>query len=69
MKKLCILIAIALLAAGGVFADKSVLIDFSKLTADVKLGDRREEQRAHAPPWWTSPTWRAPATTRRSARR
>jgi hypothetical protein len=39
MKKLCILIAIALLAAGGAFADKSVLIDFSKLGADVKLGD------------------------------
>jgi hypothetical protein len=39
MKKLCILIAIALLAAGGAFADKSVLIDFSKLSADVKLGD------------------------------
>jgi hypothetical protein len=39
MKKLCILIAIALLAAGGAFADKSVLIDFSKLAADVKLGD------------------------------
>lgn len=39
MKKLCILIAIALLAAGGAFADKSVLIDFSRLAADVKLGD------------------------------
>jgi hypothetical protein len=39
MKKLCILIAIALLAAGGAFADKSVLIDFSKLGADVTLGD------------------------------
>ena len=39
MKKLWILIAIALLAAGGAFADKSVLIDFSKLAADVKLGD------------------------------
>lgn len=39
MKKLCILIAIALLAAGAAFADKSVLIDFSKLTADTKLGD------------------------------
>jgi hypothetical protein len=38
MKKLCILIAIAVVAAGGAFADKSVLIDFSKLTADVKLG-------------------------------
>jgi hypothetical protein len=38
MKKLCILIAIALLATGGVFADKSVLIDFSKLAADTKLG-------------------------------
>ncbi len=39
MKKLWILIAIALLAAGGAFADKSVLIDFSRLGADVKLGD------------------------------
>jgi len=39
MKKLWILIAIALLAAGGAFADRSVLIDFSKLAADVKLGD------------------------------
>ncbi len=39
MKKLWILIALVLLAAGGAFAEKSVLIDFSKLAADVKLGD------------------------------
>jgi len=35
------LMAIALLATGGAFADKSVLIDFSKLGADVKLGDAK----------------------------
>jgi hypothetical protein len=39
MRKLCILIAIGLLLAGAAFADKSVLIDFSKLIADVKVGD------------------------------
>jgi hypothetical protein len=39
MRKLCVLIEIGLLLAGVAFADKSVLIDFSKLTADVKLGD------------------------------
>ena len=47
MKKLCILIAIVLLAAGGAFADKSVLIDFSRLGADVKLGDS-EANNEHA---------------------
>ena len=40
MKRVCfLLVAIALLATGAVFADKSVLIDFSKLAADTKLGD------------------------------
>jgi len=39
MKKLCILLVIALLATGAVFADKAVLIDFSKLAADTKIGD------------------------------
>jgi hypothetical protein len=40
MKKLWILIiALALLAAGGALADKSVLIDFTRLAADVKLGN------------------------------
>ena len=39
MRKLCILIAIGVLLAGAAFADTSVLIDFSKLSADVKVGD------------------------------
>jgi hypothetical protein len=39
MRKLCILIAIGVLLAGAAFADTSVLIDFSKLAADVKVGD------------------------------
>jgi hypothetical protein len=39
MRKLCILIAIGLFFVGAAFADKSVLIDFSKLAADVKLGE------------------------------
>jgi hypothetical protein len=39
MRKLCILLAIGLLLAAAAFADKSVLIDFSKLAADVKIGD------------------------------
>jgi hypothetical protein len=39
--------AIVLLAAGGAFADKSVLIDFSRLAADVKLGDS-ETNNEHA---------------------
>jgi len=47
MRKLCILIGIGLLLAGGAFADKSVLIDFSKLAADVKIGDA-EKNNEHA---------------------
>jgi hypothetical protein len=39
MRKLCILIAIGVLLAGAAFADTSVLIDFSKLAADTKVGD------------------------------
>lgn len=35
MKRMFILVAIAFLAAGAVFAEESVLIDFSKLTADI----------------------------------
>lgn len=35
MKRMFILVAIALLAAGAVFAEESVLIDFTKLTADI----------------------------------
>jgi hypothetical protein len=41
MRKLCILIAIGLILAGAAFADKSVLIDFSKLAADAKVGDAK----------------------------
>jgi hypothetical protein len=36
MKRMFILVAIALLAAGAVFAEEAVLIDFSKLAADIK---------------------------------
>jgi hypothetical protein len=39
MKRVCILLAIVLLAAGTAFAEKSVMIDFSKLAADIKIGD------------------------------
>ncbi|HCM27354.1 MAG: flagellar protein [Treponema sp. GWB1_62_6] len=35
MKRTFILVAIALLAAGAVFAEEAVLIDFSKLAADI----------------------------------
>jgi len=47
MKKLCILIAVGLLLTGAVFAEKSVLIDFSQLAADVKIGDA-EKNNEHA---------------------
>ena len=40
MKRLYIIVVVGLLLGGAaLFADKSVLIDFSKLAADVKLGD------------------------------
>ena len=43
MRKLCVLIGIALLFTGAfVFAESEVLIDFTKLTADVTLGDGQE---------------------------
>ncbi|MDR0910918.1 MAG: flagellar filament outer layer protein FlaA [Spirochaetaceae bacterium] len=35
MKKLCLLLAIVLLATGSVFAEQSVLIDFTKLSPDA----------------------------------
>jgi len=35
MKRMFILVAIALFAAGSLFAEEAVLIDFSKLTADI----------------------------------
>ncbi|MDR2182494.1 MAG: flagellar filament outer layer protein FlaA, partial [Treponema sp.] len=35
MKRIFILLTIALLAAGGLFAEESVLIDFTKLGADI----------------------------------
>ncbi|MDR0553205.1 MAG: flagellar filament outer layer protein FlaA [Treponema sp.] len=35
MKRLFVLVTIALLTAGAVFADEAVLIDFSKLAADI----------------------------------
>ena len=41
MKKLCLLIVITFLLFGTmVFADRSVLVDFTKLAADVKLGNQ-----------------------------
>ena len=36
MKRMFILVAIALLAVGAVFAEEAVLIDFSKLAADIE---------------------------------
>ena len=38
MKKLCIILGIALLVAGVGFADRSVLIDFSELMPNVTVG-------------------------------
>ena len=38
MKKLCIIVGIALLVAGVGFADRSVLIDFSELMPNVTVG-------------------------------
>jgi hypothetical protein len=45
MKRMIILIAIALVMAGMLYADEAILIDFSKLTADihVKLEDSDQE--------------------------
>ena len=45
MKRIIILVAIALVSAGMLFADEAVLIDFSKLTADihVKVSDDEKE--------------------------
>lgn len=42
MKRLLILLAISLLVSGAVFAEESILIDFSKLTADI-LPDENEK--------------------------
>ncbi|MDR1955253.1 MAG: flagellar filament outer layer protein FlaA [Treponema sp.] len=48
MKRIFILVVVALLAMGSVFAEESVLIDFSKLTADIMpdQNDVPQENRA-----------------------
>jgi len=47
MKRIIILVAIALVSAGMLFADEATLIDFSKLAADihVKVGDNDQDDK------------------------
>jgi hypothetical protein len=42
MRKLCIVLGLALVVAVAGFADKSVLIDFSKLAPDVAVADAKQ---------------------------
>jgi hypothetical protein len=44
MKRIFILIAIALIAVGGLFAEEAVLIDFTKLGADIIPADQTQEE-------------------------
>jgi len=44
MKRIIILLAIALVTAGMLFADEAVLIDFSKLTADMRVKTDSNDQ-------------------------
>ena len=44
MKRIIILVAIALVSAGMLFADEAVLIDFSKLTSDIHVKVSDDEQ-------------------------
>ena len=44
MKRIVILIAIALVSAGMLIADEAVLIDFSKLTADIRVRTSENDQ-------------------------
>ena len=48
MKKLCIIVGIALLVASVGFADRSVLIDFSELIPDVTVGVATENNEHEA---------------------
>jgi len=45
MKRIFILIAIALIAVGGLFAEEAVLIDFTKLGADIIPADQTQEEK------------------------
>ena len=44
MKRIIILVAIALFTAGMLFADEAILIDFSKLTADIRVALDENDQ-------------------------
>ncbi|MDR1930345.1 MAG: flagellar filament outer layer protein FlaA [Treponema sp.] len=44
MKRIFILIAIALIAVGGLFAEEAVLIDFTKLGADIIPEEQTQEE-------------------------
>ena len=44
MKRIIILVAIALVSAGMLIADEAVLIDFAKLTADIRVKVSEEDQ-------------------------
>jgi hypothetical protein len=52
MKRIFILFAIAFIALGGLFADEAVLIDFTKLKADIipkELTDQEKQEGKEAP--------------------
>ena len=44
MKKIIILVTIALISAGMLLADEAILIDFSKLTADIRVNLDEDDQ-------------------------
>jgi hypothetical protein len=44
MKRIVILVAIALVSAGMLIADEAILIDFSKLTADIRVRVEENDQ-------------------------
>jgi hypothetical protein len=48
MKRIFILITIALIAVGGMFAEEAVLIDFTKLAADIIPADQTDEEQGES---------------------